>query len=241
MRVSSLRYIWRRLLPLLAICVGCCLTMAARAESENTNCGEPPHPSQYAPQSGDVEGAQSLSLERVFKGEGKLEVNMCSGELRIERGHGDRLKLRIETGERPKLAVRAYIKTLEVADDHATISLEFPHQLHAVVVLEVPSSTELTSEINLGAGKLFFDVDAVKGNRELNLGAGEAHLGMTGDHDYATFEANVGMGSFHDHRPGGHSAHFVISRDYQGDGKGKLEVNVGAGSLDVDPAKEQTI
>jgi hypothetical protein len=49
------------------------------------------------------------------------------------------------------------------------------------------------------------------------------------------------MGSFHDHRPGGRSSHFIISREYQGKGEGRLEVNVGAGSIDIDPARGGTI
>jgi hypothetical protein len=49
------------------------------------------------------------------------------------------------------------------------------------------------------------------------------------------------MGSFHDHRPGGGSSHFIINRQYRGKGEGSLEVNVGAGSIDIDPGKGETI
>jgi hypothetical protein len=223
-------------LPLLALC-----GMAVAARAENNNCGEPPDPSHYVAQSGDTEDAQHLAVERDFAGKGRLEVNMCSGELRIERGHSDKLKLRIETRSAPSLKMRAYVKTLEVAADHATITLQFSYKMHPVVVLELPSSASLNSQINLGAGKLFFDADAIKGDRELNLGAGEMHLGMVGDRGYASFEANVGMGSFHDHRPGGRSSHFIISRQYQGKGTGTLHVNVGAGAIDIDAENGETI
>jgi hypothetical protein len=215
--------------------------MGIAARAENNNCGEPPDSSQYVAQSGDTENAQHLAVERTFTGLGHLEFNMCSGELRIERGQGDKLKLRIETNETPSLKMRAYVKTLDVTGDHATISLEFPHKVHPVVVLELPSSASLGSEINLGAGKLYFDANGIKGDRKLNLGAGEANLTMWGDRDYTSFEANVGMGSFHDHRPGGGSSHFIISRQYQGKGKGSVEVNVGAGSIEINPAKGETI
>jgi hypothetical protein len=223
-------------LPLLVLC-----GMGVAAQAENNNCGEPPQQSRYVAQSGDTEDAQHFAVERTFTGQGRLELNVCSGELHIEAGHGDKLKLRIQTASTPSLKMRAYIKTLDVTNDHATISLEFPHKLHAVVVLELPSFPTLTSEINLGAGKLYFDAQGIKGNRELNLGAGEAYLAMAGDRDYASFEANVGLGSFHDHRPGGVSSHFIISREYEGKGEGSLEVNVGAGSIDVNPAKGETI
>jgi hypothetical protein len=226
---------------LLGLCGVVLFGMEIAAQAENNNCGEPPDPSHYVAQSGDTEDAQHMAVERSFTGHGHLEFNMCSGELRIERGHGDKLKLRIETGDTPSLKMRAYVKTLDVTGDHATVSLQFPHQTHPVVVLELPSSTSLASEINLGAGKLYFDADGVKGDRKLNLGAGDANLTMWGDRDYTSFEANVGMGSFHDHRPGGGSSHFIISRHYQGKGEGTVEVNVGAGSIEINPARGETI
>lgn len=231
---------WRRRVVLWAsVCMLAGVAWTARAE--NNNCGEPPEHSHYVVQSGDTEDAQHLAVERTFAGQGTLELNVCSGELHIKPGHGDKLKLRIETPSTPSLKMRAYIKDLDVNADHATISLEFPHRYHAVVTLELPSTSSLKSEINLGAGKLYFNAQGIKGNRELNLGAGDAYLTMEDDHAYANFEANVGMGSFHDHRPGGASSHFIISRAYQGSGDGRLEVNVGAGSIDIEPRNGETI
>ena len=223
----------------LAVLLMCGLVGTTRAES-NT-CGQPPDESHYVPQSGDTEGAQHLAIERTFSGAGHLELNVCAGELRNERGHGDKLQLRVETGSTPNLKMRAYVKTLEVNGEQAVISLQFPNKVHPVVILELPSTISLKTEVNLGAGKLLFHADEIKGNRELNVGAGNALLMLNGDHDYASFEANVGMGSFHDHRAGGGSAHFVVSKDFTGIGSGQLEVNVGAGSIDVDPAKGDTI
>jgi hypothetical protein len=229
---------WAYLVVFCALLANAASTLA-RAESND--CGEPPDPTSYVAQSGDTEDAQHIAMERSFTGQGKLELNVCSGELRIKRGHGDRLTLRIETTSNPDLKMRAYVKTLDVAGDHATISLQFPHKVHPVVVLELPSTASLKSEINLGAGKFYFDADGIKGDRQVNLGAGDAYLTMADDRGYATFEANVGMGSFHDHRPGGRNSHFIISRNYQGKGNGSLEVNVGAGSIDIDPARGGTI
>jgi hypothetical protein len=211
------------------------------AQAETNNCGEPPDPAHYVAQPGDTEDAQHIAMERNFTGQGKLELNVCSGELHIKPGHGNRLILRIETASNPELKMRAYVKTLDIAPAQATISLQFPHKTHPVVTLELPSTASLRSEINLGAGKFYFDADDIHGNRELNLGAGEAYLTMADDRGYANFEANVGMGSFHDHRPGGRSSHFIISRNYQGKGDGRLEVNVGAGSIDIDPRRGETI
>lgn len=208
--------------------------IGARADATHS-CGEPPEHSHYVAQPGDSEDAQHFAAQREFNGEGKLELNVCSGELHIERSKGDHLALRIEAQTAPSLKMSAYVKNFDIANGHATISLEFPRRMHPVVVLELPSTASLKSEINLGAGKLYFDANGVKGDRELNLGAGSAYLRMSGDHDYADFEANVGMGSFHDHRPNGASSHFIISRTYHGAGDGRVEMNVGAGSIDIDP------
>jgi hypothetical protein len=229
---------WALLVLIFASIVSAAATMAC---AENNNCGEPPDPTNYVAQPGDTENAQHMAMERSFTGQGKLELNVCSGELHIKRGHGDRLTLRIETASSPDLKMHAYVKTFDVSGDHATITLQFPRKVHPVLVLELPSTASLKSEINLGAGKFYFDAEGVKGNREVNLGAGEAYLTMADDRGYANFEANVGMGSFHDHRPGGGSSHFIISRSYKGKGDGSLEVNVGAGSIDVDPAGRGTI
>jgi hypothetical protein len=234
----------RRVRRVIFCAMFCALGLSAGvlvARAESNNCGEPPDPTHYVAQPGDTEDAQHIAIERSFTGQGRLELNVCSGELHIKPGHGDRLTLRIETVSNPGLKMRAYVKTLDVAGDHATISLQFPHKTHPVVTLELPSTASLKSEINLGAGKFYFDAEGIQGNRELNLGAGDAYLTMADDRAYASFEANVGLGSFHDHRPGGRSSHFIISRNYQGKGGGSLEVNVGAGSIDIDPGKGETI
>jgi hypothetical protein len=222
-------------------CVLASSATALVARAESNNCGEPPDPVRYVAQPGDAEDAQHIAMERSFTGQGKLELNVCSGELHIKAGHGNRLTLRIETASSPELKMRAYVKTLDISSGQATISLQFPHKTHPVVTLELPSTASLRSEINLGAGKFYFDAEGIQGNRELNLGAGEAYLTMADDRGYANFEANVGMGSFHDHRPGGRSSHFIISRNYQGKGDGSLEVNVGAGSIDIGPRRNETI
>src|SRR5579875_205448 len=71
----------------LAVFLGVALCGVGVARAETNNCGEPPEPSHYLAQSGDTEDAQHLTVERTFAGQGRLEFNMCSGELHIERGH----------------------------------------------------------------------------------------------------------------------------------------------------------
>lgn len=236
--VLARRVVVRCVLLLLLMLVS---GFAAAARAENNNCGEPPEKSHYVATEADNEDAQHLVAERPFSGEGKFELNVCAGEVRVQRGHGDKLRLLIATEKAPSGKMSDYVHTLEVSGNHATISLQFPRRLHALVVVELPSSKALKSEINLGAGKLVFHGEQVKGDRELNVGAGQTVVMLAGDRDYAHFEANVGLGSLHDNRPGGSSAHFVVSREFSGKGAGGLEANVGAGSIDIEPAKEDAL
>jgi hypothetical protein len=236
-RAVLLRSVVARLVVGLMVVSGA----AAAARAENNNCGEPPEKSHYVAVEADSEDAQHLVAERPFSGEGQFELNVCAGEVRVQRGHGDKLRVLIATDKPAPGKMSDYVHTLDVSANHATISLQYPRRLHALVVVELPSSKELKSKINLGAGKLVFHGEQVKGDRELNLGAGQTVVMLVGDRDYAHFAANVGLGSLHDNRQGGSSAHFVVSREFSGKGTGGLEANVGAGSIDIEPAKEDAL
>ncbi len=220
-----------------ALLCGLMVAVTPLARADSNHCDNPPKESHYLPQAGDREEPTQLSLSRAFSGSGHLELNVCYGEVRIRPSQDGQLHLKVEASEAPELKMRGYVKTLEVAGDRATISLEFPKRLHPHVLLEVPASGALTSEINLGSGDLLFYATGQQGRRELNLGSGGATIYLNGDQDYSQLEANVGMGSFHDHRPGGQSAHMVISKDLSGKGASPLEVNVGAGSVDLKAAE----
>ncbi len=126
-----------------------------------------------------------------------------------------------------------YIHILRVDPESATLHLKFPDHSHAVVTLTVPMNKGLDSQFNLGKGELNFDAIGSAGERQINVGYGHAKLLVEGDKSYSDMQINIGMGSLHDHRPGGHDGHFVVSRSYDGTGIGSLQVNVGMGSLDI--------
>ncbi|TCK75203.1 hypothetical protein [Acidipila rosea] len=202
----------------------------------NMQCDhEPVSPRIYQPQAGDQAGAQSLTLTRAFTGKGKLELSVCDGTVRVRPAKSPgQLGLSVEFGSRPEdgRTVADYIQKLEVGAENADLQLKFPPSLHAVVTLTVPPETT-NSQFNLGDGD--FDIDAARigGDRQFNLGHGHAKLLVHGDASYATLQVNIGMGSLHDHRPSGHDGHFIVSRSYGGTGKGSLQVNLGAGSVDI--------
>jgi hypothetical protein len=204
-----------------------------RARADENDCSDQPAKSYYSPQPGDSEGATHLSLARPFDGKGTLELDVCSGEARVKPSKDGQLHLEVAVKQRTPLKIDAYLQRVDVAPGRAVIKVKVPRKYQPEVVVEVPATADLHSEINLGAGDLRFYANGFGGQREVNLGAGNATIFLDGNHDYSHLEVNVGMGSFHDHRPGGGSAHLVISKDLQGTGAAPLQVNVGAGSLDL--------
>ncbi len=240
----------QRRFAMVIFVVFACLSFHRSARADTQDCTTTPGASDYVAQSGDVDEAQHISLARELTGIHKLQLFTCTGKLQIERSPDNRLHLNIASQAHLSHPMHAYIEHLQLSGDTLTLAFDFPKakvvnvdssKEHAVTItLQLPATIE-ESEIDQGAGTLFVGAGALKGNRKLNLGAGDAHLSLHGDHDYSSFEANIGIGSFHDNRPGGRSSHFVVSRSYAGNGTGHLEVNVGAGSVAIDPAREQSL
>lgn len=200
------------------------------------DCGNPDTPATYQAQPDDRINAKSLDVSRSFAGVHALTVNACQGELRIRPTASSALHLEV-TAENAAQPLDKYLHDFTVENRSAKVSVLLPSRYHPVITVYVPAESSLQSEINLGAGSLTFYADRIRGKRELNVGAGHAVVFLDADRDYANLEANVGMGSFHDERPGGSSAHFIVARSMQGSGAGDLEIDVGAGEISLKAAR----
>ncbi|RZU40516.1 hypothetical protein [Edaphobacter modestus] len=67
------------------------------------------------------------------------------------------------------------------------------------------------------------------------MGVGKVTIYLRGTEEYSELQANVGMGSFHDRRPGGTSAHLGTKQVFRGKGTGQIAANVGVGSIELRP------
>jgi hypothetical protein len=213
-------------------------TMRADAKkADNMDCdGDPVAVSerQYQQQAGDVLEPRHLEIVRSFAGTGSLNVSVCNAQFTVRtRPDAKDLKLSVDLGDKSDKAAADYIHILRVDPESATIQLKFPNNSHAIVTLTLPMNKGLESEFNLGRGDLNFNAIGSAGEREINVGYGHAKLLVEGDKSYSDMQVNIGMGSLHDHRPGGHDGHFIVSKSYSGIGVGSLQVNVGMGSLDI--------
>lgn len=205
-----------------------------RADDSGCN-GQPVTNRQFQQQPGDILNARHLEITRSFTGTGTLDVSVCNGELRVRaRPDAKELKLSVELDEKSDLQpAPEYIQTLRVAPSNAVVHLKFPGGTHAVVTLTLPMNKGLKSDFNLGKGDLSFDAIGSAGQRTINVGYGHTKLLVEGDKSYAGMQVNIGMGTLHDHRPGGRDGHFAISRNYSGTGDGLLEINIGMGGMDI--------
>lgn len=221
----------------LAFLVGSTL-MAHATQTESMNCDDddrPPTTHDYSSNPGDVLQPRHLELTRSFAANGRLEVHVCNANLRVRTARDAKeVRLSIDLNNQPDgHSTSDYIRTLRIQPDNGVIQLKFQKGAHATVTLTMPMGPGSDNEFNLGRGDLDFNAIGSAGVRQINVGMGHMQLLVDGDKNYSTMNVNVGMGSLHDHRPGGHDGHFVINKDYAGSGAGSLEINVGMGSLDI--------
>jgi hypothetical protein len=231
----------KRLFSSLAVLTVIAVALGSLASScaHTTQCVGARGPSSYRQEPGDQLTTTHLSLARVFDGRGSLELNVCAGDLTVTNATGsNELQLEITLQSPGSQPLSDYVHTVDVRPNDAVIDLRTPAGVHPVVVLRLPSGDDLHTAINVGSGKVAFHADTIAGDRELNLGHGNAAVLVAGDRSYAQLTANVGFGSFHDHRPGGSNSYFIVSRQMEGDGRGMLAINVGAGSADLEPARD---
>ncbi len=199
-------------------------------------CGDANRPSNYRLAPGDASDSTHFTAQRHFTTTGSLEVNVGSGELRVERSpEPDVLHVSIRSPGADK-ALAAYVQDLEVSGEKAVVSVCVPSRYHGVITVLVPEGMRGKSELNVGAGTLSLQAGTLHGDREVNVGAGKLVLYLDGDREYSSLELNIGMGRLKDDRPGGSSAYTVVTRSLSGRGSGRIESNVGTGEMDLEPA-----
>jgi hypothetical protein len=210
----------------------------AEPQSDSMDCGEDDKPittHDYASIPGDILQPHRLELTRPFAPSGKLKLHICRADLRVRtQPNAKEIKLTVELNTTSgNYTVADYIQTLRVQPDNGVIQLKFPKSAHATVTVTMPMGLNSDNEINLGDGDLDFNAIGSSGHREINVGLGHMQLLLDKDKSYAEMKVNVGLGTLHDHRPGGSNGHFTVSKEYAGTGSGSLEINVGMGSLDI--------
>jgi len=189
---------------------------------------------------GDQSTATHLQVSRQISGAAEVKIDVCSAELTITgSGTGD-FRVTVDIGNpAAKSSAADYLETLDVTSEEVRLQLHLPHSVHAKVTVELPTATQHL-EANLARGNLLLVGDRINGEREFNVGYG--HVNFEGNKDaYESLEVNVGLGSLHDHRKDGEDHHLIVSKSFDGTGKGSVEINLGMGSVDLNPGRSQPI
>jgi hypothetical protein len=210
----------------------------SKSQSESMDCGEFDKPittHDYIATPADILQPHHLELTRPFNANGKLKLHLCRADLRVNiQPDSSQIKLTVLLNpESGSYKLADSIKTIRVQPDKGVINLNFPKAAHATVTVTMPMGLNSDNEINLGYGDLNFNATGSAGHREFNVGMGHMQLLLDKDKSYSTLKVNVGLGTLHDHRPGGADGHFTVTKVYPGTGAGSLEINVGMGSLDI--------
>jgi hypothetical protein len=209
-----------------------------QSQSESMDCTDSDKPittHDYTAAPTDIVQPHHLELTRPFNAGAKLKLHICRADLRVNiQPDANQIKLTVLLNSDSNTHnIAESIKTIRIEPDKGVIQLNFPKAAHATVTVTLPMGLNSDNEINLGYGDLNFNAAGSAGHREINVGMGHMQLLLDKDKSYSKLEVNVGLGTLHDHRPGGSDGHFTVTKEYPGTGAGSLQINVGMGSLDI--------
>jgi hypothetical protein len=206
----------------------------ALADTQSMNCNGD-RPSKHAELAKDDQNtATHLQFTRKLPLGAALDLDVCAADLTIKGTSGDQLQVTVDIGKpASNLTAGDYLQTLDVTGQQATVRLHLPKNVRAKVVVVVPEALSKL-ELNLVRGDLSFETERIAGEREINLVHGHADL-LANDDSYSTLHVNIVMGSLHDRRKGGEDHRFMVSQELSGTGRGSIEINVVAGSVDLRP------
>ena len=230
-----------------SISLMCCLVVtfllsgSAVAENDSMNCLGSLSADHAILAAGDQNSTSHLHLSRKIDAGAEFELNVCNAEVTLTGSADNTLGVTVDL-ENPSQQHTAadYLQELDITNFHVKLQLHLFRKLRAKVTIEVPAGMpELTA--NLGHGDLTLVADRIGGKQEtVNVGYG--HVDFQGNADaYEALQVNVGLGSMHDHRRDGQSHHFIVARSFEGTGKGSIVVNVGMGSVDLNPGQNKPI
>jgi hypothetical protein len=226
--------------PVFYSLIGACLFLGrAYADTDSMHC-ENSQPETHANLAqGDQSTANHLQLSRKIAARAAIYLDVCNADVTITHSNGDTLRLTIDTASTSlPLKPAEYLQKLDLTPQEVRLQLHLKSK-KAKVVLEIPTGTP-TLQVNLATGNLSLDADRNADDTQINVGYGQINLNGD-DNTYESLQVNVGLGSLHDHRRNGDNYHLIVSRSFSGKGKGSIQVNVGMGSVDLNPGGNNPI
>jgi len=226
----------RKVVPRWIFIVGCWLLLGgyALAESHSMNCDSERPGTHVDLAKDDQNSATHLQLSRKIALGAAVVLDVCAADLTITGSTNDQLQVTVDLGNAAsKLTAGDYLQALDVGGQRVNVQLHLPKSVRAKVVIVVPAGISKL-ELNLVSGNLSFETERIGGERSINVVHGHVDL-LANTDSYGTLHVDIVMGSFHDHRKGGEDHRFMVSDELPGSGRGSIEINVVAGSVDIRP------
>jgi hypothetical protein len=221
---------------------GYLLTEKAFAEEHDSMSCPGSLPATHAALAGsDQSDVSHLQISRKVEAGAEFDLDVCAAAVTVTGSADNMLRVTVDIGNPSQQHTAAdYLQTLDVMPHDVKLRLHLFHHLRARVTIEIPTAPPALT-LNLGRGDLTLVADRIGAKREaINVGYG--HIEFQGNADsYEGLQVNVGLGSLHDNRKDGESHHFIVTRSFEGTGKGSIEMNVGMGRIDLNPGQNKPI
>lgn len=216
------------------------LGAAAFAGTDSMSCNTSLPSSHAELAQGDQNTVSHLQLSRLIAAGAEVDLDQCSGDLSLVASKNGQFNVTVDLGQPASQHMAGdYLELLDISPHKAVVHLHLPKSVQAKVIVEIPV-TVADVEVNLARGEFQFAANQVGGTRQINVGYGQVKV--QGNEDtYESMEINVGLGSLYDHRQGGEDHHLIVAHSFEGSGKGRIEINVGMGHVDVYPGQRQPI
>lgn len=155
----------------------------------------------------------------------QLNIHVRSGDVRVVGRDDNKVSVKVDAKDSEK-AKEVKVR-FERFDNSAELGVSDGPKNDLRITIEIPKSTGLF--VRMPAGQL--EVSDIRGDKDVQLHAGELIVGVGNPGDYSLVEASVSTGGL-EAAPFGES-HGGLFRSFhkEGNGKYKLHAHVGAGDL----------
>lgn len=160
-----------------------------------------------------------------FPSGSQLTIHVRSGDVRVVGRDDNKISVKVDAKD-PEKAKEVKVR-FERSDNSAELDVSGGPKNDIRITIEIPKSTGLF--VRMPAGQL--EISDIRGDKDVQLHAGELIVGVGNPGDYSHVEASVSTGGL-EAAPFGES-HGGLFRSFhkEGNGKYKLHAHVGAGDL----------
>jgi len=165
------------------------------------------------------------SLERSFVSKGNIRMDLSAGEYRISGAPDNRIRVDWSVSD-PDYLWKVKAKA-DVRGTDATIATDGPSNKGFRVTIHVPSESNLYVRLTAGEMK----VAGIRGNKDIELHAGELDIDVGRADDYQHVDASVWAGEVHAPPFNAFKEGLFRSFDWMGKGAYRLHAKLKAGEI----------